>query len=294
MAYAIILVTVPMMVVSSINFYAARMVSYSSSATAVSENLSVPQAPQEPVGSTASAIAITTLPPAGTEPDPGLKEILNSWAAKNPNQKWGVVVQGVGEEKRFAKLNPDEVFRSASLYKLLLMYPLLQKHPVEKFGSINTAAGKLSDCATLMLKTSDNPCGEAVGVYVGWPNADVKLKEIGLKNTKLNSSTGPTTTANDINTYLKELHSGPKFSQEGRDFIISTLRNQIFRKGIPTGCNGCLVADKIGDLTFVRHDVGIVEHPGGTYLLSILTSGASYSQIAQLTAQIHEYMSKPY
>jgi hypothetical protein len=53
------------------------------------------------------------------------------------------------------------------------------------------------------------------------------------------------------------------------------------------------VADKIGDLGYVRHDAGIVEHAGGAYILVIFTSGASYGQIAQLTSQIQTIMSQP-
>jgi hypothetical protein len=40
-------------------------------------------------------------------------------------------------------------------------------------------------------------------------------------------------------------------------------------------------------LGFVRHDVGIVQYDDGAFALTILTNGASYSQIAELTAQIY-------
>jgi beta-lactamase class A len=58
------------------------------------------------------------------------------------------------------------------------------------------------------------------------------------------------------------------------------MQVQKYRSGIPAGCNDCTVADKTGDLGFVRHDVAIVQYPGGSYTLAIMTNGAPY-QILQ-------------
>lgn len=292
-AYTLVLAMIPVLAVSSVNLYAQTLVVPASNLTAISEG-EMAITPTEPTSSGASTLAITTLPPVGSEPDAGLKEILNNWAAKHPKQKWSVVVQGVGDEVRYAKLNPDDVFRSASLFKLQIMYPLLQKHSYGSWDRVNTSAGKLSDCVTRMLKVSNNPCGEAVGAYLNWSKSTKALKEFGLQNTNLSDKGGPTSTAGDMALFMRELYAGDKFSPEGRDYILTTLRNQTWRKGIPTGCGGCTVANKTGDLGFVRHDAAIIEYAGGTYVLTIFTSGASYNQIAQLTAQIQSYMSKPY
>lgn len=287
--YAAGLSLVPMMVISGVNLYASRMVAPSSSQVSLSE---IQAKANSPGPKQPATLAITTLPPVGTEPDPGLKQLLNDWSADHPNHKWSVVVQGIGQDRRFAKLNPDEVFGSASLYKLQILYPLLQRHNLSTFEQVNTSAGRLSDCVYRMLRVSDNPCGEAVGTYVGWSKSDAKLKELGLKNTTLGNSLG--TTADDMAILMKEIYDGPKFSTEAREYILGVLRSQTWRKGIPTGCNACTVANKTGDLSHVRHDVAIIEDAGRTYVLTIFTSGAPYSQIAQLTSQLQQYLAKPY
>lgn len=291
--YVSILLLAPILAVYIVNLYASSLAVPASNMTGIQEPVPGPSQAGPPVSGSAT-LSIATLPSAEPVPDAALKELLNSWAAKHPDQKWAVVVQGLGKEKRFAKLNPDDSFRSASLYKLHIMYPLLQKHPYGGWSSIDTPAGNLSDCVTRMLKLSDNSCGEAVGTYLNWSKSTVKLKDLGLNSTNLNDKAGPTSTAGDMATFMSELYSGDKFSPEGRDYILSTLRNQTWRKGIPTGCSGCRVANKTGDLGFVRHDAAIVEYAGRAYVLTVFTSGASYSQIAQLTSQVHTYMSRPY
>jgi beta-lactamase class A len=149
----------------------------------------------------------------------------------------------------------------------------------------------LNDCVTAMLKVSNNACGKAVGDYVGWEYADAELKVIGLEKTRLNSDLGPMTTAADVAYYLQGLYEGKWFDGASRDFIIKTLDQQILRAGIPHGCgSGCAVADKTGDLGFVRHDAAIVRYAGGAYVLSVFSDGASYADISGLAAQIQAYI----
>ncbi|HEU5005013.1 MAG TPA: serine hydrolase [Candidatus Saccharimonadales bacterium] len=227
--------------------------------------------------------------------DNKLQNIINQFVDSHPGHKWSVQVQGLGDDERTASYSSTHSYRSASMFKLLLMYPLIQKTPMSQWSStdvqVNGQSRTLSDCVSAMLKVSDNPCGAAVGDYVGWEDADVQLNSIGLQNTDLNNPQGPTTSAADISYYLQGLYNGKWFDGATRSFIINILQQQVLRSGIPTGCGSqCKVADKTGDLGYVRHDAGIVRYPGGQYVLSIFTDGASYSQIAQLAGQLQTAM----
>jgi beta-lactamase class A len=226
--------------------------------------------------------------------DPGLRQLLIDWTKGHPRQQWSVVVEGLDSHTPSANINADLVYQSASIYKLMLMYSLLQKTDFASLSKTNLQvqgrAISLQDCASAMLKVSDNYCGDAIGNLVGWAKASDSIKKLGLDSTNLNSSTGATTTAADAAIFLKALNSGPAFTSDARDFILNTLKQQTYRSGIPAGCKGCEVANKTGDLSFVRHDIAIIKDGGSKYVLTIFTNGASYYQVAQLTTQIQNYI----
>ena len=223
-----------------------------------------------------------------------LDGIIASFAQSHPQVMWSVSVQGLGTDLVTANYNAGQVYNSASIYKLLLLYPLSQKLPYAQWATTKLKVGSrtlsVQDCVSAMLKVSDNACGLAVGDYVGWAWADTQLKSIGLTSTVLNRASGPVTTAADTTKYLSQLYSGNLFDSDSRQFILDALSQQIYRSGIPAGCPQCDVSDKIGDLGNVRHDVGIVSSGNKTYILSIFTSGASFAKIAEMTAQTQAFM----
>lgn len=229
-----------------------------------------------------------------TYEDVHLQSLISNFAAAHPANHWSVQIEGLGNDERSASYNATNKYASASIFKLLLMYPLMQKTPISQWSStqidISNTTESLSDCVTAMLRVSDNACGEAVGAYVGWEYATTELQSIGLASTRLDDPNSPTTTAADTAYYLQGLYNGKWFDGATRNFVLNVLSNQTVRTGIPAGCSGCMVADKTGDLAGARHDAGIVTYRGGSYVLSIFTDGASASQIAQLTRQIQVHM----
>ena len=230
--------------------------------------------------------------------DQKLQSTLENWAASHPTHKWSVVVKGLGADTRFANLNAQEDYRSASIYKLFLTYPLFQLHSLDSLENFTVypegrSPASLKSCVDAMLRRSDNPCAAAVGDYIGWSRADKLLARAGFVHTQLNNAAGPQTTAADTADFLRNLDSGGLFSDDQRQFVLDILKNQNLRSGIPAGCAGCVVADKTGDLGFVRHDAGIVYFSANKYILVIFTNGASYSEIAGLTSQIQARMSQP-
>ena len=237
-------------------------------------------------------VAQPKLSPVGN--DSNLDGIIANFAQSSSENKWSVAVQGLDNNTVDATYNADQPFASASIYKLLLTYPLSQKLPYTQWSTTELRVGRrnisIQDCVTAMLKVSDNACGVAVGNWVGWAYADVQLKSLGLANTRLNSSGGPKTTASDTTKFLSKLWTSNLFGNDLRQFILATMNQQTLRAGIPAGCPDCNVADKTGNLDDVRHDAGIIYAGDKSYILTVFTSAASYAQIAQLTAQIQSYM----
>jgi hypothetical protein len=219
-----------------------------------------------------------------------LQSTLDGWMQTHANHKWSVVVQGLDGDPSHAAANPDAAQDIASIYKLLMMYPLSKKLPRSQWDSTNVyASGKtqsITACVELMLLKSNNPCGEAVAGFVGWKKADAQLAAVGLTHTSFDRNTN--STAGDISIYLKQLYEDKLLDQGDKAYIYSLMQQQIYRGGIPSGCPTCTVRDKTGDTGQVRNDAAIINYGSGrTYTLVVLSNGGSYAEIADLTASIH-------
>lgn len=266
---------------------------------AVSEPSFLPPAPkpQAPVLATASKLpsALSAVNPPASGHSSQVQAVLNAWS-KSYSGKWSVVVQGLGPDQTKATLNPDTSYNTASIYKLFMMYPLFKTYDLSSLSSASvTVSGKgnmnLKTCVQLAIVNSDNPCGEAIGNKVGWGRATTLLRNLGMAQTNLNSADGITTTAADSALFLQKLYSGQLMAADEQQYLMELMEKQVYRSGIPAGCAGCVVADKVGFLSYVTHDVGIVRYSGKSYVLAVMTSGAGYAQIAQLTSQIQAAIS---
>jgi beta-lactamase class A len=224
-----------------------------------------------------------------------LQTLLNEWSQAHSSQRWSVSVSGLGDDSSSASLNPNTAFPTASIFKLFLTYQLFKTYSMADLDKVNLSVKdrgtqSLKTCVELMLRVSDNACGEAIGNKLGWNKTTRQLKALGLPSTNLNNPSGPASTAADAALFLQKLYAGQLFDSSAQQYVMSLLQQQKFRGGIPAGCASCTVANKTGDLDFVRHDVGIVQYSGGVYVLAIFTNGASYNQIAELSAKIQAIM----
>lgn len=222
-----------------------------------------------------------------------LDGVLAQWSRSHPGQRWSVVAKSIEGPTFEAKLNADMVYQTASIYKLFLTYPLATKTPLAKqkttYITVNGVKKSVAQCADLMIRLSDNPCGNAIGDYVGWGKADAQLKAAGYKRTDfIHQKNYLQTSAGDTAKFLENLN-GSMIPAADRDAVLTSMSKQIFRKGIPTGCPGCQVSDKIGDIDNVLHDAAIVNYSKGKYILVIFSENSkSYTEIAKLTGQIHQ------
>jgi beta-lactamase class A len=279
---------IPMLLISGLNYRTVSQLKASKPAVASAQTPTV----------VSDETKIDTPAPQPVDPQPtydtDLRALLVKWTSTHPRQQWSVVIEGLDSHTPSANINADLSYQTASLYKLLLTYTLMQKTDLAAFPTTNVQVNgqpkSLTTCVDLMLRVSDNPCGEAVGAWLGWSKINQDDKKLGLTATNLANSAGPTTTAADVANYLKALNSGSYFSDQQRQYILDTLKHDTWNKGIPTGCVHCEVANKTGDLSNVRHDAAIINDNGSTYALVIMTNGASYAQIAQLTGQIQTYL----
>lgn len=200
----------------------------------------------------------------------------------DPDEKWAVFVYDLNTE-RTASVNTDETFASASLYKLFLLEALENKLPFDQWQWTWIGSSSVLDCIDAMLKTSDDPCAQELGEYIGWDEIERLSQENGYTNTKLSQTDGRETTAKDMGELLARMKKGQVLSDYARRFVFDALYQQTIKKGMAEGCNKCRSANKLGELSDVAHDAGIVTHGTHDYVLVIMSEGGTFKQIEQLT-----------
>jgi beta-lactamase class A len=138
-----------------------------------------------------------------------------------------------------------------------------------------------------MIEVSDNECAVALLKKVNAKNLTKEAHAIGAVNTSFLVPFNIKSTAEDESLLLALLETGQILSkQSSRDVWITAMKNNIYRRGIPKGVTPAVVANKVGFLDAWLHDASIVYSPKGTYVLTIMTENASWSNIAELASQI--------
>ncbi len=218
----------------------------------------------------------------------GLQAYLNDTArTKNMHIK----IEQLDGERWTAAARENESIPSGSTYKLFVAMVLFDK--MER-GEIHwddpmldtTVAG----CFERMTVASTNPCAEKWIADFGRQYINDFIHARGFSDgTSFTTGSANQTTATDLNRYMKGLNDGTLVSGSYRDRLLDSLGRHPYRYGIPTGSQGT-VHDKVGFLWDYVHDTAIVQHPRGTYIMTIMTKGQSYAAIASVTREIERIM----
>lgn len=245
-------------------------------------------------GTTSVQLSRVALPPTVTytrtysNSQAGLQALLNDLVAAKG--AYGIAVREISDRGWSASASGSRKFVTASTYKLFVAYSTLKRIESGEFSWADaTHNTDLATCFDRMIINSDNPCAEALGVRIGWSTVISEMNSLGLSST-LRSNTFYST-AEDEALLLVKLARGQILTSASRERLISVMKQQVFRAGIPAG-TGAPVADKVGFLWSYLNDAAIVYAPKSTYVLVILTSGSSWSQIADTARQINTQMNR--
>lgn len=190
-----------------------------------------------------------------------------------------------------AAYRADESTPSASTYKLYVALRLF--HELNQ-GRTDWGAPMLgttvAECFDQMILVSTNQCAEEWIRQYGRGNINDFLAQRGISPvTTFTSADATRTSANDLVRVVTGIYDGSLVTGSNRDKLLEMMSRQIWRKGIPSGTKGW-TSDKVGFLWDYVHDVGIVHHPRGTYAMAVMTKGASYGIIAQITRELEALM----
>ena len=180
----------------------------------------------------------------------------------------------------------------------------------------------VKDLIVLMNVVSDNTATDVLYRMVGGPEpVNRRMDALGLKQTHapstakewfetLRAAKSPAefhreakhpfglSTPREIGLLLERLERGTLVDKASSDQMLEILRGQIYRTRIPRFLTGYRIPHKTGDfLPYIANDVGVLESPGRTIVVSIFTanhfgSGDTLEEaIGRVAEQIATYFS---
>lgn len=185
----------------------------------------------------------------------------------------------------------NESTPSGSTYKLfvaLVLFDRIDKGEIRWTDPMldTTVAG----CFERMTVASTNPCAESWIAQFGRQYINDFIHARGFSaGTSFTTGWANHTTAADLTKFMRGLNDGTLVSGANRERLLDSLGRHPYGYGIPTGSKG-VVHDKVGFLWDYVHDTAIVQHPRGTYLMTIMTKGQSYAAIASITREVERIM----
>lgn len=180
---------------------------------------------------------------------------------------------------------------SASTYKLFVSAILFDKINGEQIHWSDPIQGTNVDgCLSKTIVVSANNCAEQWLGEWGRSNVNAALYAKGISGaTSFTTGDAARTSAADLQRLLVGLQNQTLFNAADSGKLLSLMKQQVYRKGIPAGSAG-VVADKVGFLWDYLNDAAVVYHPQGTYVLVVMTKGQSWAKIAEITKQIETIM----
>lgn len=218
----------------------------------------------------------------------GLRAYVNDTA--HSRNMWISIVQLDGE-RWTAAAREHESIPSGSTYKLYVALVLFDK--INK-GEIHWGDPMLdttvAGCFERMTVASTNPCAESWLAQFDRSYVNNFIWGRGISGgTSFTTGGANQTTAADLTNYMIGLYNGTLVNGANRDRLWDSLGRHPYRYGIPTGSAGT-VHDKVGFLWQYVHDAAVVQHPRGTYVMTIMTASGSYAPIASVTREIERIM----
>ena len=180
----------------------------------------------------------------------------------------------------------DESFRTASLYKLVVLAEAERQIALGEFsfdsalvieprhaiddppelrplGAFERPAG---EAARRMIQSSTNADALALRDRLGIDQVDSLPLALGMESTRLGDEF--VTTPDDIATFFVGLDRGEVVSSAASESMLELLRGQLLNELIPSALPpDVAVAHKTGTLENYLHDAGIVYAPAGRYVL---------------------------
>lgn len=225
------------------------------------------------------------------DPNPKDVEKIISKNISGLDAMFGIVIKNLSTGQEY-RLNSDEEFSSASLYKLSVMYTIYKK---DSEGKLDITQPNIQNNLKSMITASSNEASYyLVDNYTSWKEITNEMHALGLNKTNLNQN--PTQTSpSDISRLLELMAEGKAVNFEASTAMLELLSQQKINDRIPVNLPGdTIVAHKTGELYDVRHDAGVVVTPDNNYILVLMSKGSSSPEsvkpiMAKISEEIHTF-----
>jgi beta-lactamase class A len=197
--------------------------------------------------------------------DPDLEAVIRSHVPDGVGT-FGVAVKDLSTG-RTAFVNPDEVFETASLYKLYVMVELYRQ---DRSGRVSLdREPELRSELESMITVSDNDAAEALWERLGIVNINATMRDMGLPNSQV--AFVSTTTPREMSELLERIAMLRAVDAEASAAMLRVMGRQQINDRIPSLLpDGLFIAHKTGDLDTMSHDAGIVYAPSGPFVVVAL------------------------
>ncbi len=223
-----------------------------------------------------------------TKSQAGLQAYVNSLADEGDIR---VTVRQLGGHGWSASYRGGEQTVAASTYKVYVVaYALNQIKEGKASYDENINGTSMRTCIERTIIQSDNACPEVMLKRFGARNIANYFHERGYSQSTGFGVTHAMTTTNDLVKAMTDIQSGSLVSSSEQAFMMDLLGRTNHRAGVPAGSAAPRVLNKVGFLEGYLNDAAIVYHPGGTYVISVMTKGQSWAKIAEITRKIEELM----
>lgn len=212
-----------------------------------------------------------------------LERIFNE---KIPSLKgrWAVVVKDMNSQKTYS-YNENEIFSSASLYKLTVMWATFEEIKKGTMKLDDPIAGTtVKDALNAMITISDNETALALAEKIGWKNIENLMKKEGIE-IDLTSTNSPFISASAVEHIFERIYLETAVDKDSSIQMKRLLFAQQINDRIPKYLPPEIaVGHKTGELDNVKHDAGIVIGRKSNYIFVFLTETEAPATAAEETA----------
>lgn len=202
-------------------------------------------------------------------------------------------------------VNSETTFPTASMYKLLVMYRVFEAMgngtlspndtltiTAEDFAGGSDGSYSPGDVVSVeyaldaMITESSNAAAYALTRAVGgWDVVTTAADELGMYSTGMDGDffSTPADMAHFFQLLAERSLVGPSASEQMIDLLMGQMANDRLPALLPDDAR---VAHKTGELPGVRNDGGIIEGPGGRYVIVVMGYQADPDEAIEAEAEI--------
>ncbi len=242
---------------------------------------------QEPIRTSEISKAELITPKLSTR----LQQLVDEFVNRYPDASFGISIKALDGSFEASKF-PQQTFLSASLYKTLASYKILQQVDANelKLSQFVDGSSTLQRCMELAIEISDNHCGVILQSIAGGTETDKQALDWGYAQTTL-SGVYPTTSAQDQTSLFSDIFKGNRLTKKNQKILLNMLKNQQINNRTPS-YNNATIYHKTGDVFGIVNSSAIVESENTIYTISVLSDNWSlpllkkYSELTNFHRQI--------